>query len=189
MDYKDFDNLQTESECILVPNAGLALLSVWFPRLFSMFGLLSDDKKDFKDTEARIRAIFALQYLVGMDKHEFSEQELAFNRILVNCPFSVPLPRQLELSKEEKEILDSMLNGVKSNWTKMQNTSIMGFQHSFINRDGRLNQEEKRWMLTVNERAYDILLDSLPWQFREIRFPWLEKRICVYWRSEGHLYY
>lgn len=176
-----------QPEYIEVPNAGLCLLALWLPRLFDMLGLLetgADGKKDFKDTDARIRAIFVLQRLVTDEKREYKEQELAFNRILAACPFSVPLPKTLELTDTELQTVESMLAGVKSNWNKLKGTSVKGFQKSFIERPGKLEQREDKWVLYVEERSYDILLDSLPWSYRRIRLPWLKKKINVIWRDK-----
>lgn len=176
-----------QPEYIEVPNAGLCLLALWLPRLFDMLGLLetgADGKKDFKDTDARIRAIFVLQRLVTDERREYKEQELAFNRILAACPFSVPLPKTLELTDTELQTVESMLAGVKSNWNKLKGTSVKGFQKSFIERPGKLEQREDKWVLYVEERSYDILLDSLPWSYRRIRLPWLKKRMDVVWRDK-----
>lgn len=176
-----------QPEYIEVPNAGLCLLALWLPRLFDMLGLLetgADGKKDFKDTDARIRAIFVLQRLVTDEKREYKEQELAFNRILAACPFSVPLPKTLELTDTELQTVESMLAGVKSNWNKLKGTSVKGFQKSFIERPGKLEQREDKWVLYVEKRSYDILLDSLPWSYRRIRLPWLKKRMDVVWRDK-----
>lgn len=176
-----------QPEYIEVPNAGLCLLAVWFTRLFDMLGLLeanTDGKKDLKDTAARIRAIFILQRLVTDEKREYREQELALNRILTGCPFHVPLPRTLELTDNEIRTAESMLSGVKANWDKMKGTSVKGFQKSFIERPGKLEQREDKWVLYVEERSYDILLDSLPWSYRTIRLPWLKKKINVIWRDK-----
>ena len=176
-----------QPEYIEVPNAGLCLLALWLPRLFDMLGLLetgADGKKDFRDTDARIRAIFVLQRLVTDEKREYKEQELAFNRILAACPFSVPLPKTLELTDTELQTVESMLAGVKSNWNKLKGTSVKGFQKSFIERPGKLEQREDKWVLYVEKRSYDILLDSLPWSYRRIRLPWLKKRMDVVWRDK-----
>ena len=176
-----------QPEYIEVPNAGLCLLALWLPRLFDMLGLLvtgADGKKDLKDTDARIRGIFILQRLVTDEKREYKEQELAFNRILAACPFSVPLPKTLELTDTEVQTVESMLAGVKSNWDKLKGTSVKGFQKSFIERPGKLEQREDKWVLYVEERSYDILLDSLPWSYRRIRLPWLKKRMDVVWRDK-----
>lgn len=176
-----------QPEYIEVSNAGLCLLAVWLPRLFDMLGLLTinaDGKKDLKDTDARIRAIFILQRLVTDEKREYKEHEQAFNRILTGCPFHVPLPKTLELTGHEIQTVESMLAGVKANWTKLKNTSVKGFQYSFIKRPGKLEQREDKWVLYVENRAYDILLDSLPWSYRQIWFPWLKKKINVVWRDK-----
>ena len=176
-----------QPEYIEVPNAGLCLLAVWFTRLFDMLGLLeanADGKKDLRDTAARIRAIFILQRLVTDEKREYREQELALNRILTGCPFHVPLPKTLELTDNEIRTVESMLSGVKANWDKMKGTSVKGFQKSFIERPGKLEQREDKWILYVEEHSYDILLDSLPWSYRTIRLPWLKKKINVIWRDK-----
>ena len=174
-----------QPEYISVTNAGLCLLTPWVIRLFSMLDLLTEDKKDLKDMDARIRAIFILQRLVTAEQREYKERDLAFNRVLAACPFNVPLPKRLELTDKEVETVESMLAGVKANWPKMVNTSVGGFQRSFIERDGQLEQQEGKWVLTVESKAYDILLDSLPWSYKMIRFPWLKKPISVSWRDKN----
>ena len=173
-----------QPDYISVTNAGLCLFAPWIIRLFGMLDLLAEDRKDLKDMDARIRAIFILQRLVTAEQRECKESDLAFNRLLVACPFNVPLPKSLKLTDKEIETVESMLAGVKANWTKMANTSIGGFQRSFIEREGHLEQQESKWVLTVENKAYDILLDSLPWSYKMIRFPWLKKPISVSWRDK-----
>lgn len=173
-----------QPDYIPVTNAGLCLLTPWVIRLFAMLDLLTEDKKDLKDMDARIRAIFILQRLVTAEQREYKESDLALNRLLVACPFNVPIPRNLELTDKEIETVASMLAGVKANWPKMENTSIGGFQRSFIEREGQLEQRENKWVLTVENKAYDILLDSLPWSYKMIHLPWLKKPISVSWRDK-----
>lgn len=173
-----------QPDYIPVANAGLCLFAPWIIRLFGMLDLLAKDRKDLKDMDARIRAIFILQRLVTAEQREYKESDLAFNRLLVACPFNVPLPKSNEQTDKEIETVESMLAGVKANWPKMANTSIGGFQRSFIERDGQLEQQEGKWVLTVENKAYDILLDSLPWSYKMIRFPWLKKPISVSWRDK-----
>lgn len=173
-----------QPDYIPVTNAGLCLFAPWIIRLFGMLELLSEDRKDLKDMDARIRAIFILQRLVTAEQREYKESDLAFNRLLAACPFNVPIPKNLELTDKEVETVESMLAGVKANWPKMENTSIGVFQRSFIEREGQLEQRENKWVLTVENNAYDILLDSLPWSYKMIRFPWLKKPISVSWRDK-----
>lgn len=168
----------------IVNNAGLVLLSPWLPRLFAMLGYLNEDRRDLKDDESRIRAIFLLQYLTCSEEKEYEKTDLMFNRVLVSLPIQIPLPKSLALSDEEKRYCESLLNSVKANWSKMNGTSMKGFQQSFIFRTGHLDQQEERWLLTVDNRGYDILLDSVPWSFRQIRFPWLKKYVQVIWHEK-----
>lgn len=173
-----------QPDYIPVTNAGLCLFAPWIIRLFGMLDLLAEDRKDLKDMDARIRAIFILQRLVTAEQREYKESDLAFNRVLAACPFNVPIPKNLELTDKEIETVASMLAGVKANWPKMVNTSVGGFQRSFIEREGQLEQRENKWVLTVENKAYDILLDSLPWSYKMIRLPWLKKPISVLWRDK-----
>lgn len=170
---------EDELEVTLVGNAGLCLLSPWFPRLFFLLGYQDEERRNFKDTASRIRAVFLLQYLVNPEEKDYREPELAFNRLLVALPAQVPLPKRVELTDGEKEMADNMLTSIKSNWSKMDGTSVNGFRQCFIQRDGRLEQQDEKWLLTIESRAYDILLDTIPWAFRQIRFPWLKKYIQV----------
>lgn len=175
-----------------VNNAGLMLLAPYLPRLFFLLGYLKEDKKSFKDTESRQRALFGIQYVVYGEEQEYAEHELSLNKLLVGYELESPLPRQLLLTSREKELLEEMISGVKANWDKVKNTSLKGFRDSFIKRRGNLILAEerggptldkgKRWELWVEERAYDVLLDSIPWGFKMVKFPWMNGIIEVKWR-------
>ena len=77
-----------------------------------------------------------------------------------------------------------MMEGVKANWLQLKGTSVKGFRQSFIARSGTLEQQEERWLLTVEKKTHDILLESVPWSFRQIRLPWLKKYIQVIWNEK-----
>lgn len=171
------------SDSITIGNAGLVLLTPWFPKLFSMLGLLDDDGKDFKDVEMKKRAVYMIQRMVTLEEREYAAQDLMFNRMLVNLSFSEPLPDKMQFTDEEIETIDSMVEGVKGNWLHLANTSVKGFQHNFVERKGVLEMQEERMLLTVEPRSYDLLLDSIPWGYKLVRFPWLEKWIHVNWRN------
>ena len=176
---------QTKSpDILLIGNAGLCLLAAWLPRLLELLGYLNEDKKDFKDTVSKVRAVFLLQYLTCSEEKKYRETELAFNRLLVSLPMNIPLPESLVLTDKEKQTAESMLAGVKANWQAMSGTSVKGFQESFIIRTGRMEQQEEKWLLTVDNKTIDILLDTVRWGFRQIRFPWLKKYIQVIWHEK-----
>lgn len=178
------EDTEQEPEIIWVGNAGLCLLAPWFVRLFAMLGYLDEERKAFKDTASKVRAVFLLQYLSCGQERDWREPELAFSRLLTALPENVPLPKRLALSKEERQTADGMVTGVKANWPKMDGTSVEGFRRSFLLRGGTLEQEEGRWLLTVEEKAYDILLETIPWGFRQVRLPWLKKYVQVKWHEK-----
>lgn len=177
------DSNNEKRELVKVENAGLCLLVAWFPRLFQMLDYLNVDKRDFKDEAFKIRAVFLLQYLVYGEEREYKEAELKFNCLLTGLPLDVLMPYKLALTDKEKQTVDSLLEGVKRNWSKMKNTSNQVFRECFIARKGRLEQKDDKWTLTVDEKAYDILLDSVPWPFVMIRLPWIEGIVHVNWRN------
>ncbi|MBO4398406.1 MAG: hypothetical protein J5805_07705 [Bacteroidaceae bacterium] len=168
----------------IVNNAGLCLLAPWFVRLFDMLGYLDSVHKKLKNTSSKIRAVFLLQYLVYGEERKYEEYELIFNRLLTDLPQYIPIPKCLNLTDEERQIADGMISGVKANWENMKGTSDSGFRKSFISRNGVLEQKDEYWMLTINEKAYDILLETIPWAFRQIRLPWLKKMIQVSWHDK-----
>ena len=167
-----------------VGNAGLCLLAPWLVRLFGMLGYLDEERKKLKDTASKIRAVFLLQYLVYGEEREYREAELNFNRLLASLSRHVPLPKRLSLTENEKQTADSMVAGVKANWPQMNGTSVEGFRSSFLTRKGRLEQKEEHWLLTVEEKAYDILLETIPWGFQQIRLPWIKKYVQVKWHEQ-----
>lgn len=170
-------------EALSVDNAGLCLLSPWLPRLFECVGYLDAERKDFKEASAKVRAVFLLQYLAYPEKAEWQAHELMFNRLLTDFPAHMQLPMQLELTDVERKTAGELVKGVKANWPKMSGTSVEGFIRSFIARSGRLEQQESRWLLTVQDKAYDVLVDTVPWAFKQIRLPWLKHPIQVAWHE------
>ncbi|WP_308548152.1 contractile injection system tape measure protein [uncultured Parabacteroides sp.] len=164
-----------------VANAGLVLFNPFLPRLFSVLGYLTDDRSSFRNEEFQRRAIFVLQHIVSEGK-EFSEIDLSLNKLLTGYPLSSPLPRSLELSEEEKDTVLSLQQAILQNWSKMKNTSYRGFCETFVRRRGKLVEEDQYWTLTVEERAVDVLMPSIPWSYSMVKYPFMPKAIQVKWR-------
>ncbi|MBS6240698.1 MAG: hypothetical protein KH897_20590 [Bacteroides sp.] len=165
---------------IPISNAGLVILSPFLPMLFMRLNMLSQDHRSFNSNESKVRAIFILQHFIANEDREYDEKDLFLNRLLINYPSNEPLPKRLVLNQNELNTIDSLLEAAKANWSKMRNTSMRAFQESFLNRAGVIEKTE--WTLTVEERAYDILLDSIPWSYKVVRLPWMENILKVNWR-------
>lgn len=167
---------------IPISNAGLVILFPFLPMLFMRLNMLSQDRRDFNSNESKVRAIFILQHLMASEDREYDEKDLFLNHLLINYPFNEPLPKRMELNQDELNTIDSLLEAAKTNWEKMRNTSMRGFQEAFLRRAGFIEKTEREWVLTVEERAFDILLDSIPWSYKLVRLPWMENILKVNWR-------
>ncbi len=167
---------------IPISNAGLVIIFPFLPMLFMRLNMLSQDRRGFNSNESKVRAIFILQHLMASEDREYDEKDLFLNRLLINYPFNEPLPKRMELNQDELNTIDSLLEATKTNWEKMRNTSMRGFQEAFLRRAGFIEKTEREWVLTVEERAFDILLDSIPWSYKLVRLPWMENILKVNWR-------
>ncbi|MCC8170889.1 MAG: hypothetical protein LIP00_03700 [Parabacteroides sp.] len=166
---------------VYIENAGLVLLHPWFPQLFQLQHLLTDEKV-FIDADARIKAIFLLQALIDdTPDREYEEQTLILNKLLTGCPVTEPLPRTREISEADRQMLHSLLDNVLRYWEKMKNTSPEGFRQTFLKHEGYLTEEDERWTLTVPRKGADMLLSTLPWGYSIIKYAWMEKMITVEW--------
>lgn len=166
-----------EQPLSFISNAGLILLAPFLPRLFSMLQLTENGV--FKDRDAKIRAIFLMQYAV-FSTTEFPEYELQLNKLLVGFKTGVPLPRAVELTEEEMKTTDGMLQGVVQHWNKVK--TIDGLREGFLQREGKLDDAGEVIELIVETKVFDMLLDAVPWNFRTTKFSWMEKTIQVKWR-------
>jgi hypothetical protein len=164
-------------EGVFINNAGLVLLHPFLQRFFEQLGIASEDKLLQHE-----RALCLLHYLVtGLT--EAPEYELVLPKFLCGIPLSMPVPLLFDISESEKNEAFAMQEAVISHWEALGNTSVDGLRGSFLVRPGKLTQKEDGdWLLQVESRTYDILLDQLPWGISMIRLPWMKTMLWVEWR-------
>ena len=165
---------------LYIDNAGLVLAAPYLPRLFTMLGLL--DGAVFRDAAAAERAAHLLQYLVNGREDAAPEFRLALNKLLCGLDISAPIEGEFAIEERERQAVDGLLRGMLENWKGIGNTSVEGLRASFLSREGRLRFKDGAWHLLVAPRAYDMLLDTLPWGFSVIRHHWMRRVIHVSWR-------
>lgn len=169
-----------DSVCLgVVNNAGLVLLTPFLSMYFERLGWLRDG--GFVDELARGRAVFALHRLAGLPT-EAPEEQLALNKLLCGLPAAASPPWPGAADPAEHALADSLLYMVTQRWDKLKHTSVAGLQETFLRRDGRLLRQRERLWLEVSPRAYDMLLDSLPWGYSMIKLPWMSELLQVRWR-------
>ena len=166
-------------ESFQLNNAGIVLLNPFLPTLFSRLGLLENGH--FFDDNTRIKAVYLMCYSVhGIVSPP--DDNLILLKAFVGIDLSVSLYPVPEIADNEKETVDIILNSMIKHWTRLGNTSIEGLRASFLQREGKLEEKEEYYVLNVDNKSYDMLLDSIPWSFSIIRFPWMAKPIRVNWR-------
>ena len=175
----DENEKEDRMEEIYIKNAGLVLCSPFLPRLFSLLGLLTEG--EFTNRKSTERAVFLLQFMLYHDMF-FPEYEMVLNKVLCGMETGVPIDREIEISDNEKDIMEKMLTSMISNWGKLGNTSVQGLIESFLKREGKLVQKEEAWHLSVETRGFDVLLDTIPWSYTPIKHRWMKKPLLVKWR-------
>jgi hypothetical protein len=166
-------------EAIYVENAGLVLAAVYVPRLFAMLNLTDGDK--FKNADAAERGVHLLQYLAtGLSASP--EYELALNKLLCGVVLDTPVASAIEITADERVAIDGLLEAMIQHWKALGKTSVAGLRESFLQREGRLSHDDNGWRLRVQPRAFDMLLDRVPWGYATTKLAWMEEVIHVEWR-------
>jgi len=167
-----------EGEKIYIENAGLVLLHPFLSTLFDRTGLVKNG--EFVNDEAKLRAPHLLQYLVNYEQ-ESPEQALLLNKILCGIDYKEALTSGIVLTELEMNTANELLYVVTQQWEKLKNTSINGLQESFLQRGGSLCLSSEGWTLVVENKSYDVLLQTLPWGLSFIKNSWMTEPIFVEW--------
>jgi hypothetical protein len=155
-----------------VDNAGLVILHPFLKTFFGAVGLL--EGKGFRDLAAQCRAVCLLQWLVhgdGADAED--EHRMALAKLLCGVPLEEVVPRIGGPSEVERAEGEELLRQVVARWTVIKNTSVRGLRESFLQRDGMLQSEETGWVLQIQAKPYDMLLERLPWGVSHVRLSWM----------------
>jgi hypothetical protein len=168
-------------EPFYIGNAGAVLLWPFLARYFQGLGLL--EKNTFRGEAERNRAVHLVQYLAA-GTLEAPEHELLLNKVLCGVAPEQPLDPVTPVTDAEQALSEQLLHALITNWDKLRNTSVDGLRQSFLLREGRLLRKDSdgSWSLAVSTKAYDMLLDSLPWRFSTVRLPWMQTVLHVKWR-------
>ena len=166
-------------EHIKINNAGLVLTWPFLTLFFTKLGMM--DGNHFKDETARNRAVYLLQHLVFGEK-DFPEYELVLNKLLVGMPLAMHLESGVELTDEEKNVSQSLLKGILQNWTKLNTSTIEALQLTFLQRVGDLSFDEDMISLKVEPKGVDALMESISWNIKMVKLPWMQKAIQINWK-------
>ncbi|MBN1480885.1 hypothetical protein EH223_00210 [candidate division KSB1 bacterium] len=165
-------------EALFVDNAGLVLLWPYLKIFFTNLGLLSDGL--FLTLKQREHAIHLLYFLCTFERSA-PENLLTLNKLLCGWDLDKPISKTFRVTKKERLECEKLLQSVISHWSALKNTSVKGFLHSFIQRNGILTHDTDTWLLRVERKAYDILLERLPWSISLLKLSWMKTMLRVEW--------
>ncbi len=175
-------NLPAEDETaetpssVLVQQAGVVLMFPLLESLFKKLGWL--DAQRHIRMDKRTAALFALHFAVTGRQHA-DEPELLMNKLLLGMPLSQPAPREFDLGETCRHEIELMLKAIIGHWTALKNTSVDGLRDTFLQRQGSLLEEGDAYVLHVERKGFDVLLERLPWSIRVVALPWLKKPLIV----------
>jgi Contractile injection system tape measure protein len=133
----------------------------------------------FPSSEA-IKASLLLHYIVyGTTKTP--EYTMVFNKILCGIPLNTAMPLKINITQKIKTETTLLLENVILRWNALKNTSPAGFKNSFLQRNAVLTKTENGWLIKVEAKSIDVLLDTLPWNINMVKLKWNSYLIHTEW--------
>lgn len=161
----DFGPQQIDDEAVYLEGAGAILLHPFLQELFTSRGLL--DRDDFRDEACRCHAVHLLARLAHGDDHT-PEYDLLLPKLVCGMPWPEPLPAS-ELGPADHAACDELLLAVLTHWQALRSSSPVWLRQQFFERQGKLENVDQGWKLTVQRHAQDVLLTRLPWGLGLVR--------------------
>ncbi|WP_184542668.1 contractile injection system tape measure protein [Mucilaginibacter sp. FT3.2] len=162
---------------IKVNNAGLVLINSYILLLFERLHLLSENLNVIINPALAVKTLNFIA--LGIEAN--AELNTPLCKLLCSVPQSQNLTGASELLPEQIELINGLINAMIDHWPAIGNSSIDGFRGNWLVRDGLLTEYEDKWELTVEKRAYDLLIYKSPFSFSIIKFHWMQKPLHVNW--------
>lgn len=163
---------------IIIKNAGLVLLNSYIPILFDRLPIVKNN--NFLNAAVQLDAVHYLQY-VSTGLSDTEESFLVLNKILCGLPINQLVQNGIIITDAQQTLISGLINAVITHWPAIGSSSLSGFRGNWLIRDGLLTEQEDRWELTVEKRAYDLLISKSPFSFSIIKYPWMQKKLHVNW--------
>ena len=172
--------MKNEEETLkyIVKEAGIILLSPFFQQLFAKLQLY--DRSGWTSKEAAWRAVHIIKFL-STGQQQLPEYTLVLEKLLCGLLPEEPVPLEISLSDTEIEEATRLLESVLEHWKALRNTSLTSLRETFFKRDGLITRKENDWLLQVERKTLDVLLDSMPWGYSAVSLPWNNYIIYTEW--------
>jgi contractile injection system tape measure protein len=163
-------------EGIFIQNAGLILLANFLPTLLDRVGLAGGGQ--LKDPGM---AMVLMHYLACGEEGP-SEFQVILPKVLCGWEIEkqIDLPRAVPdvMKDEARQLLESAI----AHWDVLKATSPEALQEAFLCRAGKISLTPKNeWLLQVEQKPFDMLIQHLPWSFKLVKLPWMTRLLRTEW--------
>jgi len=165
---------------LFIDNAGLILLWPFLAMLFDRCGLTING--DFLEDQNRHKAALLLHY-AATGSVDLDTPETTIHKVLCGIHPTFPLDQGVDVNVENLKVVDGLLYNITQQWSPLKGTSIDSLRSSFIQREGRLEEEEDRFYMIIEKKAFDMLLNQIPWNIDKIKLSWMHKMLEVEWNT------
>jgi hypothetical protein len=166
-------------ETLYVDDAGLVILWPFLDRFFLRAGLLDLDRR-FVDEQATMQAIALLSQLAVEDADP-PEFRLPLAKLLCGRSPEDAFVLERPLAFEQIDECDQLLGSVIHNAPILRDTTIASFRANFIRRPAALSIRDGAWLLEVEERPHDLVLQRFPWSWSWVKLAWMADPLLVRW--------
>jgi hypothetical protein len=164
---------------LVIDGAGMVLLWPFLETLFSRLELLTAERL-FGDEAQRQRAMALLGFLVDGDGDP-PEWRLTLAKLLCGALPQAPYGLEDPLSDAEQAEAEALLQAVLGHADGRLGDDGAALRQEFLQRPGLLSARPGAWVLQVERRPGDEVLDGLPWSWSWIRLPWMDDLLQVVW--------
>ncbi|MCS5691139.1 contractile injection system tape measure protein [Cyanobium sp. FGCU-6] len=175
------DSDPADPDELAVDDGGLVILWPFLDTLLSRLELMDPEEKVFLAEEARNRAIALFSFLVEGDPDPPPEWRLPLAKVLGGlsplAPWHLEEPLEPEMLAEGERLLEAVIAhaGLAERMVPEDLRTLV------LRRPAVLTSRTGAWLLRVERRAEDALLERLPWGWSWIRLPWMEHPLQVEW--------
>lgn len=174
-----FDVRFADAEDVPVGHAGLVLLWPFLGEFFKRLGLVEEGA--FQDGAALQRGVGLLGFL-ATGEAALEEYQLPLTKVLCGMEPDEVFDFGDPVTEEEAAESAALLEAVIGHAAVLRSLSVTGLRGTFLIRPGVLSSRDGGWLLRVERRTYDIVLERLPWSVGWVKLPWMEAPLQVEWR-------
>jgi hypothetical protein len=109
------------------------------------------------------------------------EWRLTLAKLLCGALPQAPYGLEAPLSDAEQAEAEALLQALLGHAAGQLGDDGAALRQGFLQRPGLLSARPGAWVLQVERRPGDELLDGLPWSWSWIRLPWMDDLLQVVW--------